>query len=85
MPLATPTRFLDTREPTLNPLGGSQMPLPVWNLEVPVATNPAIARTDVSAVAMNLTMTEALAVGYVSLTPAGSNDPAEQGADRPRR
>jgi hypothetical protein len=78
VPLAAPTRFLDTRDPSLNPLGGSQMPLPVWNLEVPVASNPAIARTDVSAVAMNLTVTEALAVGYVSLTPAGSNDPANK-------
>ncbi len=75
VPLATPTRFLDTRDAT-NPLGNGRMPLPGWNLEVPVATNPAIARTDVAALAVNLTVTEAIAGGYVSLTPAGATDPA---------
>lgn len=78
VPLDTPTRFLDTRDPNVNPLGGSQMALPVWNLEVPVISNPAIARPDVAAVSLNLTMTEALAEGYVSLTPAGSSDPANK-------
>ncbi|MCU1361579.1 MAG: hypothetical protein JWN99_2868 [Ilumatobacteraceae bacterium] len=76
--LPAPTRFLDTRDPTLNPLGGSQMPLPAWNLEVPVATNPAIGRSDVSALVMNLTVTEALSEGYVSLSPAGSYAPTEK-------
>ena len=78
VPLSAPTRFLDTRDATLNPLGGTQMPLPVWNLEVPVATNPAIGRSDVAALAMNLTMTEALSGGYVSLSPAGSYAPTEK-------
>jgi peptidoglycan hydrolase-like protein with peptidoglycan-binding domain len=78
VPLPTPTRFLDTREGTLNPLGGAQMPLPAWNLEVPVTSNPAIARSDVAALSMNLTMTEALAGGYISLTPAGSYAPADK-------
>lgn len=76
VPLATPTRFLDTRDPALNPLGGSQMPLPTWNLELPIGSNPAIARADVAAVVVNVTVTEALRGGYVSVTPAGSNDPA---------
>lgn len=74
--LPTPTRFLDTRAAATNPLGGAQMPLPGWNLEVPVASSPAIGRTDVAAVVVNVTVTDALAGGYVSLTPAGTNDPA---------
>ncbi|MGD9704043.1 MAG: L,D-transpeptidase family protein [Acidimicrobiia bacterium] len=76
VPLGAPTRFLDTRDPAMNPLGGSQMPLPTWNLEVPVATHPAIGRSDVAAVVVNVTATEALRAGYLSVTPAGSNDPA---------
>lgn len=78
VPLPAPTRFLDTRDPTLNPLGGQQMPLPVWNVEVPIASNPAIGRSDVSALAMNLTLTEAFGEGYVSLSPAGSYAPADK-------
>jgi hypothetical protein len=74
VPLATPTRFLDTRGAG-NPLGAGKLPLPGWSLEVPVATNPVIARTDVAALSVNLTVTESLAGGYVSLTPAGANDP----------
>ncbi|HEY5876843.1 MAG TPA: L,D-transpeptidase family protein [Ilumatobacteraceae bacterium] len=75
VPLDTPTRFLDTRDPALNPLGGSQMLLPTWNLEVPVATHPAIGRSDVAAVVLNVTATEALRAGYLSVTPAASNIP----------
>jgi hypothetical protein len=78
VPLSSPTRFLDTRDAALNPLGGVQMPLPAWNLEVPVASNPAIGRQDVSALVMNLTTTEALAEGYVSLSPAGAYAPADK-------
>ncbi|MBI5089119.1 MAG: murein L,D-transpeptidase [Actinobacteria bacterium] len=81
VPLTAPTRFLDTRDGTLNPLGGAQMALPAWNLEVPVSSNAAIARSDVAALAMNLTMTEALAGGYISLTPAGSYAPADKRRD----
>ena len=73
--LSTPTRFLDTRDAALNPLGGKQMPLPAWNLEVAAATNVAIARPDVAALAMNVTLTDALASGYVSVGPAGASDP----------
>lgn len=76
VPLEAPTRFLDTRDPALSPLANGQMPLPAWNVEVPVSSHPAIARTDVAAVAVNLTVTEALAGGYVSLSPAGANDPS---------
>jgi hypothetical protein len=78
VPLSTPTRFLDTRDPSFNPLGGSQMPLAVWNLEVPVASNPAIGRSDVAALAMNVTITDSLAEGYVSVSPAGTTDPADK-------
>ena len=76
VPLASPTRFLDTRDPSLHPLGKAQMALPTWNLEVPVASNPAIGRSDVSAVVANLTSTDSLAAGYLSLSPAGANNPA---------
>jgi lipoprotein-anchoring transpeptidase ErfK/SrfK len=76
VPLTTPTRFLDTRTTLLNPLVPSTRLLPGWNLEVAVATNPAINRSDVAAVAMNLTVTDTFSAGYVSVTPAGSNNPA---------
>ncbi|MEX0847459.1 MAG: L,D-transpeptidase family protein [Ilumatobacteraceae bacterium] len=76
VPLSQPTRFLDTRNPALNPLGGAQAALPAWNVEVPVATNPAIDGASVAALALNLTVTEAVAEGYVSISPAGANDPA---------
>lgn len=76
VPLDRPTRFLDTRDPALHPLRAAQMALPRWNLEVGVGAHPAIGRSDVAAIAVNLTSTEVLAPGYVSLTPAGSNDPA---------
>jgi hypothetical protein len=75
VPLSTPTRFLDTRSAAINPLGGTQAPLPGWNLEVPVAGNPAFGGAAVSALALNLTVTDALAEGYVSVSPAGANDP----------
>ena len=75
VPLSSPTRFLDTRIAALNPLGGTQKTLPGWNVEVPVATNPAIGRTDVAAVVLNVTALDNVAGGYLSVTPAGSNDP----------
>ncbi len=78
VPLSSPTRFLDTRDAALNPLGGSQMPLPVWNVEVPVSTNPAIGRTDVAALSLNITATDSLAGGYVSVSPAGANAPTNK-------
>jgi peptidoglycan hydrolase-like protein with peptidoglycan-binding domain len=81
VPLPSPTRFLDTRDPSLNPLGGSQMLLPAWNLAVPVASNPAIQTDHVAALSMNLTMTDALAGGYVSLSPAGSYAPDDKHRD----
>ena len=78
VPLATPTRFLDTRSTDLNPLGPNKRLLNSWDVEVPVATNPAVARPDVAAVVMNLTVTDTFGSGYVSVTPAGSNDPASK-------
>ena len=76
VPLDEPTRFLDTRGGgATNPLGGAQMALPGWSFEVPVTSHPSIGRTDVAAVALNVTVTDPLAAGYVTLGPAGSNDP----------
>jgi hypothetical protein len=76
VPLDEPTRFLDTRTAATNPMGGTQMALPGWNFEVPVTSNPVVGRGDVAAVAVNVTVTDPLAPGYVTLTPAGANDPA---------
>ena len=76
VPLDEPTRFLDTRNAATNPIGGTQMSLPGWNFEVPVTANPVIGRPDVAALALNVTVTDPLSPGYVTLTPAGANDPA---------
>ncbi len=81
VPLASPTRFLDSRSAALNPLGGTQRLLPGWNLEVGVSSNAAIGRSDISAVALNLTVDDALDAGYISVTPAGSNNPAVKQRD----
>jgi lipoprotein-anchoring transpeptidase ErfK/SrfK len=51
------------------------MLLPTWSTEIPVSTHPAVNRSDVAAVVVNLTVTEALAGGYVSATTAGANRP----------
>ncbi len=75
VPLATPTRFLDTRSAALNPLVPPSRLLNGWNLEVAVSTNPTINRSDVAAIVMNLTVTDTFAPGYVSVTPAGSYSP----------
>ena len=75
VPLLSPTRFLDTRRAALSPGGVAHMVLPGWNVEVPVASNPAINRSDVAAVVLNVTVTDSLQGGYVSVTPAGANDP----------
>jgi hypothetical protein len=75
VPLSTPSRFLDTRDPALNPLGGTRPARQGWNIEVPVVGNPAIGTAPVAALALNLTITDALGEGYVSASPAGANDP----------
>ena len=76
VPLASPTRFLDTRIAALNPLVPTSRLLPGWNVEVGVTANPAVNRPDVSAVVLNLTATDTFSASYLSVTPAGSNDPA---------
>ncbi len=76
VPLAAPTRFLDTRRAALSPGGVAGMLLPGWNAEVAVSSNPAINRPDVAAVVLNVTVTDSLQAGYASVTPAGANDPA---------
>ncbi|MEZ5218702.1 MAG: hypothetical protein R2715_19440 [Ilumatobacteraceae bacterium] len=81
VPLASPTRFADTRVGSLNPLGGTTNAQPRWSVEVPVTSNPAIGRSDVAAVVMNVTSLDNLNGGYVSVTPAGSNPPDDEPCD----
>lgn len=81
VPLPAPTRFLDSRIAALNPLGGTRRLLPGWSVEVPVASNAAIGRSDVAAVALNATLVESLAAGYVSVTTAGANPPTVRGRE----
>ncbi|MEN9505890.1 MAG: hypothetical protein RI958_1816 [Actinomycetota bacterium] len=78
VPLDRPTRFLDTRDPRLAASGGARMQLPAWSPEVDVAGHPALAPTDVAALAMNVTITESLSAGYVSVGPAGAHPPHER-------
>ena len=75
VPMATPTRIVDTRIPETNPLGGTTRPAPGWSFEVPVAANPAINRSDVSAVVVNATTDDPLAVGFITVGTAGATDP----------
>jgi peptidoglycan hydrolase-like protein with peptidoglycan-binding domain len=76
VPLASPTRVVDTRNAALNPLGGTTLPQPGWRFEVPVASNPVVARPDVSAVVLNATTAGALTTGYVTVGTAGATNPA---------
>ena len=75
VPLTSPTRVVDTRVAALNPLGGTTRPQPGWRFEVPVASNPAVGRPDVSAVVLNATNAAAITVGYVSVGTAGDTSP----------
>lgn len=75
VPLTTPTRIVDTRVPEMNPLGGTTRPAPGWRFEVPVASNPAINRSDVSAVVLNATTDDPLAEGFITVGTAGASDP----------
>jgi peptidoglycan hydrolase-like protein with peptidoglycan-binding domain len=76
VPMATPTRIVDTRIPALNPLGGTTRPGLDASFEVPVASNPAIGRPDVAAVVLNATNVEPLTIGYITVGTAGATDPA---------
>jgi peptidoglycan hydrolase-like protein with peptidoglycan-binding domain len=75
VPMTAPTRIVDTRDGALNPLGGTTRPAQGWRFEVPVATHPAINRSDVSAVALNATIDDPVAVGFVTVGTAGASDP----------
>jgi lipoprotein-anchoring transpeptidase ErfK/SrfK len=75
VPMNTPTRMVDTRLPAMNPLGGATRPSPGWRFEVPVATHPAINRSDVAAVALNATTDDPLTVGFITVGTAGATDP----------
>ncbi len=76
--MTSPTRIVDTRIGALNPLGGTTRAAPGWSFEVPVATNPVIARTDVSAVVINTTSAETLTTGFISVSTAGSVAPGSK-------
>jgi peptidoglycan hydrolase-like protein with peptidoglycan-binding domain len=76
VPMATPTRIVDTRIAALNPLGGTTRPGRDSSFEVPVTTNPVIGRRDVAAVALNATNVDPLTIGYITVSTAGATDPA---------
>ena len=76
VPMTSPTRIVDTRIAGLNPLGGTTRAQPGWRFEVPVAADPAIGRSDVSAVVLNATTADTLTVGYISVGTAGAVNPA---------
>ena len=75
VPMTSPTRIVDTRVAALNPLGGTTNPQPGWRFEVPVATNAAVARTDVSAVVLNATTANTLTTGFLTVGTAGAVNP----------
>ncbi|MGA7756287.1 MAG: peptidoglycan-binding protein [Ilumatobacteraceae bacterium] len=75
VPMVSPTRIVDTRIAALNPLGGTNRPEPGWTFEVPVAGNPAIGRSDVSAVVVNATTAETITTGYITVGTAGTVAP----------
>ncbi len=75
VPMTSPTRIVDTRIAGLNPLGGTKRPSIKSSFEVPVASNPAIGRPDVSAVVLNATTVDALTIGYITVGTAGATDP----------
>ncbi len=78
VPMTSPTRIADTRVATLNPLGGTTRAQPGWSLEVAVATNPAIGRSDVAAVVLNATSVDTLVPGFISVGTAGAVAPGEK-------
>lgn len=75
VPMTSPTRIVDTRNPALNPLGGTTRALPGWKFEVPVSTIAAIGRPDVSAVVLNATTLDTQTIGYITVGTAGSIAP----------
>ncbi len=77
VPMRTPTRIVDTRIAALNPLGGTTRPPAKSSFEVPVASNPLVARSDVSAVVLNATTVDTLSIGYLTVGTAGATDPTE--------
>jgi peptidoglycan hydrolase-like protein with peptidoglycan-binding domain len=78
VPTSSPTRIVDTRIPALNPLGGANRPEPASTFEVAVASNPAIGRSDVSAIVLNATSAGTLATGYVTVGTAGATAPGQR-------
>ena len=67
----TPARIVDTRDGT----GHAGAVPPGGAVELQVAGRGGIPTTDVSAVAMTVTVTQPTAAGYVTLYPAGSSPP----------
>lgn len=75
VPLAAPTRIVDTRDPARNPLGGTTSVKPGWTIEVPVTSNPVVGRPDVAAVVVNATAAQTFARGFVTVGTAGAVKP----------
>jgi lipoprotein-anchoring transpeptidase ErfK/SrfK len=75
VPMTAPTRIVDTRSSASNPLGGTTRPARGWRFEVPVSSHRSINRTDVSAVVLNATTDDSLAVGFITVGTAGATDP----------
>jgi hypothetical protein len=76
VPLDEPTRFLDTRTRGDEPDGWDADGAAWLELRGAGDVEPGRRPGDVAAVAVNVTVTDPLAPGYVTLTPAGANDPA---------
>jgi hypothetical protein len=76
--MRSPTRIVDTRIAGLNPLGGTKRPPAKSSFEVPVATKPAIGRSDVSAVVINATTVDTLSIGYITVGTAVRDRPHRQ-------
>lgn len=76
VPMTSPTRIVDTRNPALNPLGGATRAQPHWRFEVPVHTIPVIGRPDVSAVVLNATTVDPFTIGFITVGTAGSVAPS---------
>ena len=65
----TPTRVLDTRSPSLSPLGGAK---PKADTIVNVSLAPlGVPTTQIAAVAFNATLTQASSAGFVTASAAG--------------
>ena len=71
----TPTRLLDTRIGLGSPTGATN------NVTLQVTGQGGVPDTDVSAVALNVTVTQPVNLGYVTVYPSGGNRPVASNLD----